>query len=322
MSPDDIKIIVPGGLNTDIVAVGVERLLGSGELARGQKVKIGPGGKSRNIAQMIAALLGQGKVAMIGRTSRDAFGLWKPPFTALEDAGVNTHYVKQFTHEESGEMPGIALIPVDTRGRNQIYLLPGINDTFSPSDVDEASPLFAAAQQNEGILALSLELPLATALRAVEKAKECKMRVVLDPGGMSSETDYGRLLEAGIDFVKPNVHETKMLTGIEVTGLASAHKAAGKLMQKGIAGVFITAGEKGAYIFTGDLEEHILIPEVQGEEKDETGCGDQTMAAFCALLAQQVKIEDAARRAVMAGTMQFQRIGIQPVTWDELNHNS
>jgi sugar/nucleoside kinase (ribokinase family) len=49
---EDHLIIVPGGLNTDIVGMGVEKLLAPGELALGGKLKIGPGGKARNMAQM------------------------------------------------------------------------------------------------------------------------------------------------------------------------------------------------------------------------------------------------------------------------------
>lgn len=38
-----VKIIVPGGLHTDITASKVERLLGPGEYTTGQELKIGPG---------------------------------------------------------------------------------------------------------------------------------------------------------------------------------------------------------------------------------------------------------------------------------------
>lgn len=89
-----IKIIVPGGLNTDIIASGVSKLASRGELVVGEKLKIGPGGKSRNVAQMIAALTGGGTVAMIGKTAKDPLGLWKIPFNALTEAGVNVKYNK------------------------------------------------------------------------------------------------------------------------------------------------------------------------------------------------------------------------------------
>ena len=121
-----IKIIVPGGLNTDIIASKVSKIAMPGEEVVGEELKIGPGGKSRNIAHMIAVLSEKNTVAMIGKTAKDPFGLWKIPVDALEQAGVDITQVK--TMEFIGTFPGVALIPVDKEGNNQIYILPGIGD--------------------------------------------------------------------------------------------------------------------------------------------------------------------------------------------------
>lgn len=88
----DHLIIVPGGLNTDIIGMGVEKLLSPGELTLGGELKIGPGGKARDMAQMAAAYLGESTVAMIGRSSKDPFGLWEIPLQSLSDAGVDTTF--------------------------------------------------------------------------------------------------------------------------------------------------------------------------------------------------------------------------------------
>ncbi|MCJ7680056.1 MAG: PfkB family carbohydrate kinase, partial [Candidatus Aminicenantes bacterium] len=136
-------IIVPGGLNVDFAGLGVDRLLGQGELTLGGTLKIGPGGKARNMAQMAATYLGSGRVAMIGRTSRDPYGLWRVPIDSLEDAGVDTSHIKILDFEEAGHTyPGVALIPVDKKGKNQIYVLPGSNEDFCAADVDDAEELF------------------------------------------------------------------------------------------------------------------------------------------------------------------------------------
>ena len=55
-----------------------------------------------------------------------------------------------------------------------------------------------------------------------------------------------------------------------------------------------------------------------GNEKDETGCGDQTMAALCALLQDGKPIKEAAELAILTGTLQFHRSGIKPVIKEEL----
>ena len=61
----------------------------------------------------------------------------------MNDAGVDTTFIKILEFEEAGQKyPGIALIPVDEEGRNQIYVLPGINEDFSSEDIDAAGALF------------------------------------------------------------------------------------------------------------------------------------------------------------------------------------
>ncbi len=312
-----IQIIVPGGLNTDFVAQGVRKLAGKGELVTGKELKIGPGGKSRNVAQMIATLTGPGKVAMIGRTTKDPFGLYRVPMDALKDAGVNTAYVEVL--EFTGTFPGIALIPVDEEGNNQIYLLPGVNSGFSPAGIDAAEKLFQAAGSS-GMLALSLELPIETALRAMDQAVKHGLRIILDPGGIEPGADHGRLLSKDIFLLKPNEYEAEILSGVTVTDLKSAGKAASLLMQKGPQNVLITAGVDGAYLFTPEAGQHIPVPDIASSsgEKDETGCGDQAMAAICAMIAEGKDVAEAARLGIAAGTLQFHKSGIVPVTSMEL----
>lgn len=318
MNKTSAKMIVVGGLNTDIVAAGVDTLLGPGELSRSGEIFIGPGGKSSNIARMSACLLGPERVFMVGRTSRDPYGLWEVPVKALRDAGVNTDHVVTEGMERSGKFPGIALIPVNRSGENQIYCVPGINDDFSAADLDRAETLFEGSAK-EGILALTLEMPLDTAVHAVRKARTHRLRVVLDPGGINPSQDVQGILQEGIHCVKPNEHEAEILTGVGVVDFASAHKAAQALLARGITNVLITHGAKGAYLFSRDTAEHIPIPCVaDAKESDETGCGDQVTAVLCSETLQGKTIREAARRAVCAGTLQFHRRGIQPVHAEEL----
>lgn len=310
-------IIVPGGLNTDIVGLGVEKLLAPGELTLGGKLKVGPGGKARNMAQMAAAYLGEGKVAMIGRTSKDPFGLWKIPVQSLKDAGVDTTFIKILGFKESGQKyPGIALIPVDKEGRNQIYVLPGVNEDFNMQDIDDADELF----KNEGkqkILLLALEIPMDTAQHCIEKAASRGIRVILDPGGISAAVD--EVVDEKIFLLKPNEHETKILTGLAVNDFDSAKKPADILLSRGVQNVLITHGAEGAYLFTKDTHLHIRIPFVEETGiQDETGCGDQVTAVVASCLAEGRDLIEAAGLAVRAGTFQFNKPGIQPVTRQEL----
>ena len=313
----DCLIIVPGGLNTDIIGLGVKKLLAPGELTLGGELRIGPGGKARNMAQMAATYLGEGKVAMIGRSSRDPFGLWRIPIQFLDEAGVDTTHIKILDFEESGrKYPGIALIPVDEQGNNQIYVLPGVNEDFSSEDVDEAQELFEKTEAQK-ILLLALEIPMETAKHCLDKAASSGIRVILDPGGISGPVD--ELMDERIFLLKPNEHEAKILTGQKVDDFDSARKASELLLSKGVQNVLITHGAKGAYLFNKDVSLHIRIPDVEGTGvHDETGCGDQVTAIVASCLAEGRDLIESAELAVRAGTLQFFKAGIQPVSREEL----
>lgn len=318
-----ISTIVIGWLNTDLVATGLPRFPAPGERVFGDQLTIGPGGTSRNIADMIAHLAPVDTVAMVGKTVRDPYGLWKIPVDALESVGVNTQYITILDDGQSRKLPGIALIPVDTRGNNQIIVLPGVGDDFGIDDIEAATPLFEAASTNAGVLVLTLECPLATAVHAVKKANQLGLKVMFDPGGIQAGSDITELIEAGVYLIKPNEHETKLLTGVEVVDFDSAKAAASMLLKMGIENVFITAGAGGAYLFSGTIEQHIPVPSVKSSDhNDETGSGDQTMAALCAGIQAGKPLADAAKLAVLAGTLQFHRVGIQPLGANELTEAS
>ncbi|MFZ0390892.1 MAG: PfkB family carbohydrate kinase [Calditrichia bacterium] len=306
-------IIVPGGLNTDIIGLGVPRLLQSGELTLGGKLSIGPGGKARNMAQMAAVILGKGRVAMIGRSSRDPFGLWRPPIEALQQAGVNTDYIVFENFEKNGaKFPGIALIPVDKNGSNQIYVLPGVNENFSPEDIERAAPLFESSP-GEKFMMMALEIPEEVVLHAVQKAAANHIKVILDPGGI--ESSFSEEIYPEIYFLKPNIHEAEILSGRKVQDFNSAGRAADILLKKGVQNVLITHGPKGGYLFNEQTRLHISVPDIQfpAKQSDETGCGDQVTAVICAVLANGGSVWEAAQKALLAGTLQFHRSGIQPV---------
>lgn len=119
-------------------------------------------------------------------------------------------------------------------------------------------------------------MPLDTAAHSIRKARAHRLRVILDPGGIVPTQDVRPLLEAGLYCIKPNEHEARILTGIEVIDLASADRAAGRLLNMGIRNVLITHGAKGAYFFDRETALHIPVPSLATDgEHDETGCGDQ-----------------------------------------------
>ena len=333
-----IIAIVPSGSNTDLVITGA-RMVAPGELSAGGKFTVGPGGKSRNVAQMMAAYLGPQRVAFLGRTlAAESFAeldrllsgkaegdllphvyslLAQVPVAALERAGVVTDFLARVPYE--GTAAGVAEILVSPSGENTIYLAPGVNAQFCPADIDAAEGLFkAVAQRGGGIMPLALEIPLATAVHAARKARACGMAVVLDPGGIDAAGDYGEILSLA-EVVKPNEHEARLLTGVEVSDDRSAGEAADVLAKEfGIARTVITAGSRGAWHCAAG--EVAFYPAYRpGGVADTTGCGDQFLAILCSHLATGPgRLDEAFRHAIVASGLQAARVGIQPVTRDEV----
>jgi ribokinase len=268
---------------------------------------------------MASVFLGKGRVAMIGITVRDPFGLWRIPYDALVNSGVVIDFViVQPFDPKNPRFPGVALIPVDKNGNNQIYVLPGVNESLSAAHIGAADKLFSAAS---AVLVMAMEIPRETAACALGKAHGSGMRVVIDPGGIAGPEDILDLLDGRVFLVKPNEHEARLITGVAVDGFKAAGRAAEFIRRRGVRNVMITHGAYGAYLFTEEAEAvHIPVPEVNGgTDRDETGCGDQTTAVLAALTAEGMDICKAARLAVEAGTLQYHRLGIQPVQREELS---
>ncbi len=314
----NIAVIVLGGLSTDIVTYNLPHLPQLGEKVYGTNIAIGPAGESGNIAQMVATLTESETVAMISRTSEDPFGLWRPPVAALQTAGVNTDFIKIIPFTQSQKFPSVALIAMDSYGNRSASAVYGINSDFSVEDIDISAPLFDSAQRNHGIVALSLELPTKTAIRALEMAKQYRLKVILDPGGIE-EIDKEELFKQEIFLIKPNEHETKILTDISISNIDTAQMAAEMLLQKGIKNVLITHGENGAYFFSKGVKLQIPNPKVPDTNvKDSAGCGEQVLATLCAGLTQQKELIVAVKESITAGALQFNKAGVQPITNEEL----
>lgn len=319
MNFDSLSALVIGSFNTDIVGFGFPTLVKQGEIGYGTKLKVGPGGKSRYVGQMLAALLGQGKVAMVGRTTQDPFGLWRPPVDALIEAGVDCSGIRFVRFDKETGWPGITLIAMDEEGKKHTYVVEGVNSELSPDDLLQSDHLFRAVARNKGMLILSMEIPLGTAIFAIQKAHEHNVKVMMDPGGARAGVDVASLVNGDIFLLKPNDDEAEKITGIKIRDNNSAIEAAKKLLSMGPQYVLLTRGKDGAVLASKDGQKLIECPKVgHSETGDATGCGEQSFAAMCASIDRGRDIETAANAAVLAGTLQYYREGVMPITEQDL----
>ena len=287
-------IIVVGSLNMDLV-VRAPHMPAPGETIIGSDFRTIPGGKGANQA-VAAAKLGA-QVSMVGRVGDDDFG--RAQLRNLGQLGIDTRYITV----DPDAATGIALITLDASGQNSIVIAAGANMHLTVADIDAAQEIIAQAD----VLVCQLESPLEAVEHAIALAHSCGVKVILNPAParkLSPET------LSKVDFLIPNESETAILTGMEVTDVPSAKKAADHLRQQGVGIVILTLGEKGA-LLVGPSEE-MYIPAYEVEVVDTTAAGDAFVGGFAVALAEGENLANAVRFANAAGALTVTRLGAQP----------
>jgi len=288
-------ILVIGSLNADLV-VRAPHFPQPGETISGDDLHIIPGGKGAN--QAVAAARQGASVAMLGRVGKDSFG------DTLLDNLKNNH-VDISNIERDDASTGTAIIVVDRNGQNSIVLSAGANGKVTSEDVKKHSPGF----QTIKYVLLQLEIPLETVVYAAQSSFMDDALVILNPAPARPLPD--ELLKA-VDYLIPNETELSILSGVQVTDIASAEKAARALQTRGTFTVIVTMGDKGALIvdkFDGEIQ---LIPAFKVEAIDTTAAGDAFISGFASALLRGVEIEEAVKYANACGALATTKFGAQP----------
>ncbi len=288
-----VDIVVLGSLNMDLV-IKAPRAPEAGETIRGHDFQMVPGGKGANQAAAAAKLGGQ--VAMVGRVGGDAFG--PVLIDNMARQGVDTSHI----HRDAEASTGVAVITVEDTGENRIVISAGANGRVNNTDVDGAEGLLRRAK----FLILQLEIPLPVVDYAIEAARRHSVKVVLNPAPAASVPPefLGR-----VDYLVPNETETKILTGLDVSDLTSAERAARQFLSYGVGEVIITMGEKGALRVTNTDANHVPAREVKAV--DTTAAGDAFIGGLAVALVKGFTPQEAVRYAACAGTLAVTKFGAQ-----------
>jgi ribokinase len=290
------NIVVAGSLNMDLV-IKAPRAPEAGETIRGHDFKIVPGGKGANQAAA-AAKLG-GDVAMVGRVGGDAFGPVLIQNMAAQ--GVHTDHIMT----DPDVSTGVAVIVVDDRGENRIIISAGANGRVHNSDIDRAAKLL----HNAGFLILQFEIPLDVVDYAIDQAAEHAVKVILNP---APATPVSEQFLRRVDWLVPNETEARILTGVDVSDMDSAQRAAQQLHGFGVRNVIITLGERGALLSTMDGGATTHVPTHQVQVVDTTAAGDAFIGGLAVALMRGFSSVEAVRYANCAGALKVTRFGAQP----------
>ena len=287
------RLVVLGSVNADHV-LRVPHFPRPGETLTGHSYQVVPGGKGANQA-VAAARLGAA-VSFIARIGDDAIG--RQMKTGFANDGIDVSAV-----ELDDKLPtGIAIIYVSDEGENSIGLSTEANGALDTAMVKRHEAMIAGAHT----LLLQLEVPLESVFEAAKLARSHGTRVVLNPAPaqpLSSE------LLALVDLITPNQTEAELLTGVKVTGEASAAQASARFHQMGIADVMITLGSQGVYC--SNAKQQALIPGFRVEAVDTTAAGDTFNGALLAAELAGADFHSAVRFAHGAAALSVTRFGAQ-----------
>jgi ribokinase len=287
------RIIVIGSSNTDMV-IKTEKLPAPGETILGGKFLMNPGGKGAN--QSVAASRLGGKVTFISKRGNDLFG--NQAVGLLMREGVDIKYIVK-----DPDLPsGVALITVDSTGENSIVVAPGSNGNLLKEDIP--SVIFDTGKFE--ILLLQLEIPIDTVEYSAITASEHGIKVILNPAPARKLSDN---LLKNTWLITPNETEAETITGVIITDIPSAERAAELIQERGVKNVIITLGEAGAYIksenYTG------LIPGIKVKPVDTTAAGDVFNGALAVAISEGSDLKDAVIFANKAASISVTRMGAQ-----------
>jgi ribokinase len=261
------KVAVVGSYGVGLT-FELERLPEAGETVIGRSFRVDAGGKGSNQA-IGAARLGA-EVDFLTAVGDDAFGheavqLWR-------DEGVRADVVI------APAATMTAPILVEPNGENRIVIVPGALEHLLPEHVDAFSDRIARAD----VCLVQLEIPVWTALYALEVARAAGVRTILNPAPAPPEP-----IAPHCDYATPNETEA-----------ASVREARATLVT--------TLGDEGAEL-RGER-----IPAFAAQVVDTTGAGDAFTAAFAVALAEGLDEREAVRRGCAAGAHMVEHQGVVP----------
>ena len=286
-------IVVLGGINMDLVATAA-RMPEPGETVFGRSFHTAPGGKGGNQA-VAAARLGA-NVRMVGRVGDDQFG--PTLLEGLRSEGIDVSRVAVDPDHPSGT----ALILLDDRAENFIIAVYGANMACDGRQVADVQDALNGAD----VLLLQLETPLEIAVESARRAKDDGVTVVWDP---APAVDMGADAYALCDVLTPNQVEAEFLTGITVTDVDSATRAARRIVDQGAPAVVAKLGEGGAVYVT--RRETGFVPAFRVNTVDSVAAGDAFAAGIAVALAESRSLDDAVRFGSAAGGLAVTRSGAQ-----------
>jgi ribokinase len=287
-------VLVVGSITADVTAFS-RRLPRRGETVLGDDFTLVLGGKGAN--QAVAA-------AHSGAPTWMAACVGQDPFRDIVLSGLETHGVTLAEVRTVEGRTGVAHIRVDASGENDIVITPLANASLDEAMVTES---IERVRDRVGVLLLQLEIRTEVACHAAREGAAAGLTVVLDPAPAQELPDD---VWPYLDIVTPNESEATVLTGVQVTDLDSAERAAAWFLERGVSHAIITLGAGGALSVTKERTRH--FPAYAVTPVDTTAAGDAFTGFFGGALAAGLDVDTAIQYGMAAGALATTKAGASP----------
>ena len=316
--PDErpADVVVVGSANTDLT-VTARALPRPGETVTEGALHTGFGGKGAN--QAVAARRAGAEVAFVARMGTDAHA--ERYLEHLDAEGIDVGAISRDRRAASG----VALIAVDADGHNQIAVASGANSRLRPAHLRAG----LRRVHMGSVVVAQLEVPIDTVEAAFRSARRAGATTLLNPAPVPSSGDpappalpapaptgevpFARILPQTLvaltDVVIVNQIEAEQLTGVAVTGVVPARRAAAALVGGGFGAAVVTLGSRGAVWTDSSGSGRMAAPRVK--VLDTVGAGDTFVGYLASGLARGVPLGTSVTEAVHAAALAVTRRGAQ-----------
>lgn len=283
-------ITVVGSINLDLIAHAA-RLPRPGETVVGDHFHAAPGGKGAN--QALAAARAGASVRIVGAVGRDAFA--GQALGLLKEGGVDLTKVK-----ETDQPTGTALIMVGDKGENIITVVPGANSLVAAHFVDSVN-----FRPGDCAL-LQLEIPVLAVSEALTRARAGHALTILNTAPFRGEA--APLLRQA-DIIVANETEFDLYArALNMDGRIRDEQMEAFAHTTGRT-VVVTLGAEGA--IAASPSGMIRVGAHRIEPVDTVGAGDTFCGYLAAGLIAGLELEEALRRAAVAGALACLKHGAQ-----------
>jgi ribokinase len=207
------------------------------------------------------------------------------------------------TRVDASQSSGVALIFIDETAENYVLPVYGANATCGPKQVED----FSGMVRDVSVLLVQQEISMDVTLECMRTARGAGVTVVLDPAPVREAQPEEFLSLAHV--ITPNQHEAESLTGISVSDVMSAEKAALELRKRGTPVAVVKLGEDGAYVASLEFEGY--FPPFNVTPVATVAAGDAFNAGLAVGLNEGKGIQDAAWLAMASGAVAVSNEGAQ-----------